>query len=586
MSGEEEGVTGDCSVAASSYYSKLSLRFVLITVACSVVPLLIVGWAINLYYARSAELHMMENFRAQAEHHRRIIELFLDERSAGIQLIARTHSLDYLSERGNLHRVFETMNHEYDESFTDLGVIDEFGKHVAYIGPYDLKERDYSRSFWFKSVMEQGVYVSDMFLGFRKVPHFIIAVAGTDPENRWVLRATIDTEALRSLVEDVRIGSTGEVYLVNEEGVFQTAPRFGGKIMERTPLDPAPPHDGIRVRILEAGQSGPRQGLPRQIAARAWLRRPHWMLIVKQDLSEALYDVNRTNRAMLILLHLSAVTILAVSIFTARHMIKVIRRRDEDAEKLNRQLLQASKLAAVGELSAGVAHEINNPLAIIMTERQLLLDAVERGRNLEPELSDQLSSSLTQIQTQLRKCKRITQDLLRFSRRTKSVIEEIDLNALLGEIVQLMEREAGSSGVRFSTDLEPGLPQMLSDPSQLQQVFLNLITNAIDAHEGKPYGSIRISTRLGDGGESVVVGVADAGSGIRPEHLDKVFDPFFTTKPVGKGTGLGLSLCYSMVEKLGGAITVESESGEGTEFTIALPLKPDKVSDESRRYRK
>ena len=571
---------------ARSYYSKLSRRFVLITVACSVVPLLLVGWAINLYYSRSAELQMMENFRAQAEHHRRIIELFLNERSSGIQLVARTHSLDQLTDKDNLQRVFETMNREYEESFTDLGVIDGNGRHLAYVGPYDLKEKDYSRSFWFERVLKQGVFVSDMFLGFRKVPHFIIAVARNDGENRWVLRATIDTEALRSLVEDVKIGATGEVYLVNEEGVFQTAPRFGGKIMEQAPLEPTPPHDDIRVRILAPGQAGPRLGLPRQVAARAWLHAPRWMLMVKQDHDEAFHDVNRTNRAMLILLHLSAVTILVVSILTARYMIKAIRRRDIDAEKLNRQLLQASKLAAVGELSAGVAHEINNPLAIIMTERQLLLDAAERGRSLEPEFDDQLQSSLTQIQTQLRKCKRITQDLLRFSRRTQSMIEEIDLNAFLDEIIQLMEREAGSSGIKFSTELEPDLPPMLSDPSQLQQVFLNLITNAIDAHEGKPYGSIRISTRLGDGAESVVIRVADAGSGIRPEHLDKVFDPFFTTKPVGKGTGLGLSLCYSMIEKLGGEITVESDPGEGTEFTIALPLKSDTVSGEPRRYRR
>jgi two-component system NtrC family sensor kinase len=110
-----------------------------------------------------------------------------------------------------------------------------------------------------------------------------------------------------------------------------------------------------------------------------------------------------------------------------------------------------------------------------------------------------------------------------------------------------------------------------SDPSQLQQVFLNLITNAIDAHDGKPYGSIRISTRADAERQLATVTIADAGSGIKPENLSRIFDPFFTTKAVGKGTGLGLSICYSIVKRLGGSLTVQSEVGKGTEFTIQLP---------------
>jgi two-component system NtrC family sensor kinase len=275
-------------------------------------------------------------------------------------------------------------------------------------------------------------------------------------------------------------------------------------------------------------------------------------------------------------------------------MVGIIRKRDEHAARLNNQLMQASKLASIGELSAGVAHEINNPVAIIMTERQLLLDQFQQTIIEDPAFKDQFLSSMDQIALQSQRCKRITHNLLRFSRRTRSMIESIDLNRFVAEVVDLMERETKTSGIRLLTDLDPDLPAIQSDSSQLQQVFLNLITNAVDAHEGKPYGSIRISTRYDKDTAGIFLSIADTGTGIDPKHLDRIFDPFFTTKPVGKGTGLGLSICYSIIRQLKGNITVKSEPGEGSEFIIFLPLTvseketresgpsgPDKTSDPS-----
>jgi two-component system NtrC family sensor kinase len=144
-----------------------------------------------------------------------------------------------------------------------------------------------------------------------------------------------------------------------------------------------------------------------------------------------------------------------------------------------------------------------------------------------------------------------------------------------------MEREARTSGIKFFSELDASLPPVLSDPSQLQQVFLNLITNAIDAHDGKPYGSIRITTAVDPAEKLAIVKVADAGSGISPQNLNRIFDPFFTTKPVGKGTGLGLSICFSIIKRLGGNIAVQSEVGKGTEFTIGLPFLPPKELQDS-----
>jgi two-component system NtrC family sensor kinase len=555
------------------YYSRLYRKFIFLTLVCSLLPLLLVGWAINIHYARFSKSRMMNAFQTEVGHHRRIIELFLRERSSKLQIIAQTHSRDFLARTQNLAHVFEIMNREYG-SIADLGVIDEHGRHLAYIGPYSLMDKNYSQTLWFKKVMERGLYISDMFMGFRKVPHFIIAITRLEKGAKWILRATIDTEVFRSLVENVRIGKTGEVYLVNQEGLFQTSPRFMGKIMTKTPFPAEPFHEGIKIRFLESKGEQAGEGTPDQIMATAWLKEPRWMLVVKQDYAEAFDAVNHANYATLIFLHLSALTILIVSILSTRYLIKVIRRRDIEADRLNQQLMQTGKLAAIGELSAGVAHEINNPLAIILTERQILLDLEDQKADLDEEFKEQLSDSLSQIDVQINRCKRITHNLLRFARRTRSVIEKVDLNAFLGEVIELMEREARSSGIKFFTDLEADLPPLLSDPSQLQQVFLNLITNAIDAHEGKSYGTIHITSRLDKENQGIILLFSDTGSGISRDDLGKIFDPFFTTKGVGRGTGLGLSICYSIIQRLGGDIRVESEPGKGSQFRLFLPLTP------------
>jgi two-component system NtrC family sensor kinase len=562
------------------YYNRLHRKFILITLVCSLVPLLLVGWAINIHYTRFAKARLTSSFENQVEYHRKIIELFLKERSSKLQLIAQTHSEEYLGQMANLAHVFEVMNQEAG-SITDLGVINEHGKHLAYVGPYDLMDKDYSEAPWFKKVMERGLFISDMFTGFRKVPHFIIAITRQEGGKRWILRATVDTEVFRSLVENVRIGKTGEVYLLNDEGYYQTSPRISGKIMEKSPLPLEAYHAGIRVRTIEAGGNASNERPRKEIMATAWLKEPRWMLVVKQDYSEAFDEVNHANYATLIFLHLSALTILIVSVLVTRHLIGVIRKRDEEADQLNQQLLEAGKMASLGELSAGVAHEINNPLAIVLTERQILLDQAELTPGLDDNFKKELVNSLAQIDVQVNRCKRITHNLLRFSRRTKSVIETVDLNGFLSEVVELMDREARSGGIKFMTSFDQNLKPVLSDPSQLQQVFLNLITNAIDAHDGKPCGTIHIKTEADDVNERVKVTVADTGAGIPKENLNKIFDPFFTTKPVGKGTGLGLAICYNIIQRLGGAISVKSEVGQGTEFTIVLPSMPPRAAQES-----
>ncbi|MDO9109027.1 MAG: ATP-binding protein [Desulfatirhabdiaceae bacterium] len=385
----------------------------------------------------------------------------------------------------------------------------------------------------------------------------------------------MDTEAFRALVENVMIGRTGEVFLVNGKGIYQTTPRYRGQIMESASMPMGESHPGIRVR-QEAAEAGSNGGQPdRQIVSTAWLAMPQWMLVVRQNLDEAFGAEKRANLSALALLHISAATILLVTALVTRYMLNLVKRRDAEAEILNRQLIQTSKMASIGELSLGVAHEINNPLAIISTEREILLDASRNAIGIDSDFGDQLDDSMNQIDTQIKRCTRITHNLLKFSRRTQSVLDMVDINSFIRELIELMERETKSSGITFLEYLSPDVPPILSDLSQLEQVFLNLITNAIDAHECKKQhnGSVAVSSTFLKSECLVEIVVSDTGVGISEENLSKVFDPFFSTKPTGKGTGLGLSICYSIIMRLGGQIQVKSILNQGTDFTIRLPLR-------------
>ncbi|HTY22269.1 MAG TPA: ATP-binding protein [Desulfomonilaceae bacterium] len=569
-------------------YAKLLRRFILVSVTCSVLPLLLVGWASYLYYSQFSLSRMADYFQKTVEYNRKIVESFLQERTADVKLVAYTNSLDYLKDPSNLKEVFHLLNLE-GSHFTDLGVIGKAGKYLSYVGPYDLMDKDYSETFWFKEVKEKGVYISDVFMGYRKVPHVIIAVLGSKGEGAYVLRATIYSEFLTSLVETAKLGQTGEVFLVNREGIYQTGPRFKGKIMDQASLpmnsftgesgilitDPIEPQNSFSpergIPITDLIKYGLMQSRSQQVLAYSWLKHPDWLLVVKQDFSEVFGDINHVNTAILVLLHASILAILIVSVFTAKYMIKVIKKRDQEAEGLNRQLMQASKLASIGELAAGVAHEINNPLAVILTENQVIRDLTEDEQNLDANFRDELVQSLSQIDTQVERCSHITQNLLRFSRRISVASQFIDLNVSLKHVVGLLEKRASSYGVQISLDFQEKLPKVSAFPFELEQVFVNLINNAIDAHDGKPYGSINIATRFDSSRNGLVTTVADTGSGIPDSDLERIFDPFFTTKPVGKGTGLGLSISYSIIRQMGGDISVQSELGKGTEFTVFLP---------------
>ncbi|OGF47125.1 MAG: hypothetical protein A2536_03485 [Candidatus Firestonebacteria bacterium RIFOXYD2_FULL_39_29] len=236
-----------------------------------------------------------------------------------------------------------------------------------------------------------------------------------------------------------------------------------------------------------------------------------------------------------------------------------VQERTKENENLHDKLHQSEKMAAVGQLAGGVAHEINNPMTIILGYAQIVLKRVKA--------EDPVSKPLLAIEKEAIRCKKLIDNLLTFSRASKMVKQSVSVNKAIKEAIALIEVQTKIRNVEIVVTYGENLPDTLIDVNQIQQIMINLCNNAMDAMpEG---GTIKVNTAQED--KFIKITVADTGMGISEENKKKLFEPFFTTKEVGKGTGLGLSICYEITKKHNGEISVDSELGKGTTFTIRLP---------------
>jgi PAS domain S-box-containing protein len=234
----------------------------------------------------------------------------------------------------------------------------------------------------------------------------------------------------------------------------------------------------------------------------------------------------------------------------------------EQRRMVEEQIAQADKLASIGQLSAGIAHEINNPMGIILGYTQLLLRNEDRDSEKYADLKT--------IEKHVRNCKSIVEGLLNFARTSKPREDIIRIDEAIDDVLSFIQQHAGLENIEVKKAYNPALPQMLLDEKKIKQVLMNLIMNAKHAIGDK--GVLSLATAMNESGRQVMVRVADTGYGIEKRNLARIFDPFFTTKPTGEGTGLGLSVSYGIIKNHGGDILVESKAGKGSTFTILLPV--------------
>jgi len=342
-----------------SIYSKLQHKIIIITLVVSLAPLLILGVTIYHQFAKMYTDKILEQIRYRAQAQAEAVDLFLKERTAILGAMADTHSFAAMTDGKNLSQTLMMMN-LHAGAFVDLGVIDHQGDHLTYVGPYALQGKNYFDQPWFAEVMAKGIYISDVFMGFRKLPHFIIAVRRQENQKSWILRATVDPDIFSGLVQAAQTGKTGDAFIVNESGVLQTRSRFEGDILGSSMLNTA--LFGKETTIIEQEKSA-NKGL---FYAGSWLKNKNWLLVISRDVRQEMGSLFATRNVEIGIIVAGVLAIVLTTIFTTRMAVRQLMETDKRMDELNAQLVQSDKLAALGKMAAGVAHEINNPLAVII----------------------------------------------------------------------------------------------------------------------------------------------------------------------------------------------------------------------------
>ena len=565
----------DMEKSKTRYYRSLLRKVVLTILLSAIAPTVIVSMFILDEFHTSYQKKVYDHLELLVRKHKKNIDMFLEERLMDIHLLASANHFEELSEESILNRKFVELQRAFNRSFVDLGVVNSEGRQITYAGPHDLTDANYSDTKWFKQAITNPYFISDVFKGLRRAPHFIVTVRHEHNGKPWILRATIDFGEFNNRVEYLRVGTTGFAFILNRTGQFQTNPIANVK--------PDRLIDLIKnISPIEDTQFISRQkihGSKEVLYAITYLKKGDWVMVLQQDVKDAFAELRNTQKIAILIILIGTLVIIATSLIVSQQLIRRISLADEEKEiadeekeMMSQQVIETGKLASIGELAAGIAHEINNPVAIMVEEAGWIQDLLEEEEFKQSENLKELHRALKQINTQGRRCKEITHKLLSFARKTDSRIVEISINDLLNEIVYLSSQRAKYGNIEVHTQLAEDLPPILASETEMQQVFLNLVNNAIDEME-KTGGKITLTSKMD--GDDIMVSVADNGPGIADANLSRIFDPFYTTKPVGKGTGLGLSICYGIIKKIGGDIDAQSLRGQGTTFEIRIPQKKE-----------
>jgi len=500
--------------------------------------------------AKSSSLHM----KSIAENQAKTLDLFLRERVVNLMNLINDPKVLVSPSPEMMQKDLQRLRRE-SPAFIDLGFFDFKGIQVEYAGPIPtLEKKNYSREKWYIDLKEQKerYIITDIYLGFRKKPHFTIGVKRVIGKKYIVMRATLDPEKIYEYMTSIEGAKDVYISTVNREGYYQLVTPHVGTILDNSGIiPPEKPYLGTEHIVLKEKKIN---------YAYAWLQNAPWAVVIRRLSNASNFNINMQ---ILIIGCIIIIVISGIIIVNARRLVRM----EKEKDLARSQLEHAAKLVSVGELAGGIAHEINNPLAIIASEAGLMKDFMELKKEGYTGCGG-MSEHLENITEAAYRCRDITTKLLSFVRRDEFNLKEHCIHDLIDEVVSgFLEREMAVSGIQIERKYAK-VPDFMIDGNQFKQVLLNIINNAVDAIT--PPGNITIVTN--SDGKNILITITDTGKGMTEEQVQKIFLPFYTTKEVGKGTGLGLSVSYAIIKNLGGKINVDSQVGEGTSFSIVLPI--------------
>ena len=550
-------------------FRKIWKQAVFLTAGVALIPLILMAIIDYNVTQNAIESEILLRTSRLVSNTRRSITFFLDERKFALNFIIHDNTVESLKNPDRLSEILENLKKSLG-GFSDIGVIDESGVQVNYVGPYKLIGVDYSKQAWYREVLERHVYISDVFLGLRHVPHFVIAVRHDLPDGSFfVLRASLDMERFNALLSELELVGRGDAFIINQDGVLQMPSRYQSSVLEKVPLS-VPEYSPNTIVYQTLDRDG-----NTLIVGYAYITDTPFVLIVTKQKTELMKPWFKTRSQLVGFLAVSVSAILVVIIGVSTYLVNNIYLADQRRVMTLHQVEYANKLASIGRLAAGVAHEINNPLAIINEKAGLIKDIFTFRKEYTHD--SKLNGLVDSIISSVERCGTITKRLLNFARHIEVSVQKLSVKSVIDDVLGFLGKEAEYKSIDISVDIPDDIPEFESDRGKLQQIFLNLINNAFAAMADGGKLEIRVSRR---GDDEISINVADDGCGISESDMKRVFEPFFTTKSRTGGTGLGLSITYGLVQEIGGKIQVKSTVGKGTRFTIVLPLTYTKKKGE------
>jgi len=554
---------GDEQTTIRKNFKQLRVSLVVALLVAFMLPHILLSGYFHFQFTSTLKKTGKLNLVALAESQRNTIELFLQERVVNLFGLFRDSHFSTIPSKSDMEYYLQNLR-QFSDAFIDVGFLCSNGIQIGYAGPFPfLQGKNYSEEEWFNALLnhKKEYYVSDIYLGFRNKPHFTIATVHIIDGKSYVMRSTLDPDKFYMFLRTISHGKEVESSLINRKGLYQIVDPDRGELLGRCEYMPPDTDKSGVYEIMD--KSGP------VLIAHTWLKETDWVLLVKQPLSIAHAQMYNVRRVMAVTQTVVLLLIAALIFFITKKLIGRAQKTAEKKQQLQYQLIHASKLASIGELATGIAHEINNPLAIITSTSGVLKDMLNPEFNMDSS-PENILSEIDIIESAAFRAKDITMQLLNFGRKNEARLIACNINNILDDVISgLKEREFKVADIELILEYSQSLPEISLDPDQIRQVFLNLINNAGDAISGP--GSITIITKSDD--ENIYIIIKDSGEGMTGDEMKHIFNPFYTTKEVGKGTGLGLSVSLGIVESMGGTITVQSLKGAGSAFKISLPIK-------------
>jgi signal transduction histidine kinase len=545
-------------------YRKIWTIGIFLLIATALVPLLAVTIIHYQLIQKSVDSELILRTERLASNARRAMTFFLEERLDALRFTVNEIRYDQLTNPHHLTEILRNLKLGFG-GLTDLSVIDHTGIQVAYAGPFKLEGKNYSNQVWFVECQKYNFYVSEIFSGYRDLAHIIIAVKSIRPDSTFfILRATLETERLIETLSSFETGAHADIFLTNRSGIIQTSSKYYGDIFEKMTL-PVPDFSPRTQTVKSSDGQGRSIITGYAFITTQIADTPFILMVIKQKAGMmGVWQELRSNINWFV--SFSIMVIILVVTITCTFMVNKLYLADRAKAETMALIEQNNQLASIGQLAAGVAHEINNPLALINETAGYVKDLVviKEQSHEDKELLENIDYILEAVE----RCGTITRQLLGFARKFDVSIQKVNLKEVISDVLNFHNKEAEYRNIKVHVDVPEDNLEIKTDRGKLQQILLNLVNNAFQAVENGGWLDIHASY---NGPDKVGITISDNGCGMPQECLPKIFEPFFTTKERGVGTGLGLTITYGLVKKLNGNISVESKEDEGTIFTITLP---------------